>query len=115
MNVPIVKELTLDELKTQLEAAFPNVKGNYAPGNKMLMISQNGEKAGVSVQVRKNKVVLYNGFSSMGAQMLFMLLLVVTAGVIGGAIFLFVIKPKQDAIRKKVAEFVQSNYGQASF
>lgn len=115
MNVPTLKQLDLAELKTQLEAVYPEVKCNWGPGNKMLMISQNGEKAGVSVQARKTKAVLYNGFSSMGTQMLFMLLLVLTAGVIGGAIFLFVIKPKQDAIRTKVANYIKDHYGQTSF
>ena len=115
MNVPIEKELTLEELKTRLEAAFPTVACNWGPGNKMLMVFEKGNKAGVTVQLKKTKALLYNGFSSMGTQLLFMLLLIVTAGVIGGAIFVFVIKPKQDAIRVKVADFIKEHYGQTSF
>jgi len=115
MNVPIVRELTLDELKSKIETAYPTVNGNWGPGKNMLMIHEKDTKAAVMVLVKKNKVQLTNGFSSMGAQMGFMLFMLLLGIIIPAAIYVLVIKPKQDAIRVKVAEFIKSNYGQTSF
>lgn len=110
MRFPIVKELSLEDLKSKLEAEFPGIICKFRM-NKILVVNEPGTSAAAMVMVKKDKAIVNEGFSSMGAQLTFVLCLfgfgiVIPAIVYGVAFF-----PKQKAIRNKIGEFVKANYG----
>jgi hypothetical protein len=112
MRVDTQKPYTLAELKPKLEAAFPNYTIKFR-GPKVLIIAE-GKIAGAQiVGEKKNHVRIFEGFPTMGGQMLFVFTILLLGIIIPFGIYLISMKPKQVAVRDKVAAFVRQEYGTA--
>lgn len=111
MNVPITKELNLDELKTKLEAEFPGIQCQWK-GKKMLVVNEPGTKAAAFIVARKNKAIVNDAFATMGSQMIFTFSLLLFGIIIPMIVYMITFQPKQKKIRLKVADFIKANWGQ---
>ncbi len=110
MKVNVEQPYTLAELKTKLEAAFPEYKVKFR-GPKILVISQ-GNVAGAMIVGEKPKFArVQEGFPTMGGQMLFMLSVLLLGVLIPFIVFLTAFKPKQVKVRDAVANFIRNEYG----
>lgn len=102
------------EVKEKLEAEFPGIIVTWR-GPKVLIVSEPGSKAAAQVMLMKKSFMVNEGFSTMGAQMLFMFSLLLFGIVIPFLIYLLTFKPKQTAVIEKIAPVIKENWGQAAF
>lgn len=110
MRVNVEQPYTLAELKPKLEAAFPQYKISMR-GPKVIVIGE-GKVAGAQiVGEKKNHVRIFEGFPTMGGQMLFALSIVALGVLIPFLIYLTSMKPKQVKVRDAVADFIRKEYG----
>lgn len=110
MRVNVEKSYTLSELKSKLEVAFPNY--NISMRGPKVIIIGDGKIAGAQiVGEKKNHVRIFEGFPTMGGQMLFALSLVLLGVLIPFLIYLTSMKPKQVKVRDAVADFIRKEYG----
>ncbi len=110
MKVKVEQPYTLAELKPKLEAAFPEYIVKFR-GPKVLVVGQ-GKVAGAQIVGEKQgRVNIVEGFPSMGAQMLFMVIALLFGIMIPFIIYFAAMKPKQVKVRDAVAEFIRKEYG----
>jgi hypothetical protein len=114
MRIPITKEVSLMEVKEKLEAEFPGIIVTWR-GPKVLIVSQPGSRAAAQVMLMKKSFMVSESFSTLGAQMLFMLVVILFGIVIPFGIYLLTFKPKQKAVIDKIAPVLKDNWGQTSF
>lgn len=110
MRVPITKEMSLEELKTKIEANLPEYQCHFR--NKKMLVVKSSSTAAVIVVAGKQKVMVNEGFPSMGGQFLFIICLIGLGVLIPGIIYFAAFFPKQKAIRVKVAELIKKEYGE---
>lgn len=114
MRLPIVKEVSLTEVKEKLEAEFPGIIVKWM-GPKSLIVHFPDSHAAAMVTLQKKHIMITEGFSSMGRQMLFFLIVIVLGIVIPFGIYLLTFKPKQKAVINKITPVIKDNWGQSSF
>lgn len=114
MRLPITKEVSLTEVKEKLEAEFPGIIVKWM-GPKGLIVHFSDSHAAAMVTLQKKHIMITEGFSSMGRQMLFFLIVLLFGIVIPFGIYLLTFKPKQKIVMDKVAAVVKENWGQAAF
>ncbi|AEA45318.1 hypothetical protein Fluta_3346 [Fluviicola taffensis DSM 16823] len=110
MKVNVEQAYTLAELKPKLEAAFPEYTVKFR-GPKVLVIGEGKVGGAQIVGEKKGHVRIFEGFPTMGGQMLFALSLVLLGVLIPFIVFLTAIKPKQVKVRDEVADFLRKEYG----
>lgn len=112
MKVNVEQTYTLAELKTKLEAQFPEYEVKFR-GPKVLVIGQ-GKVAGAQiVGEKKGHVRIFEGFPTMGGQMLFALAVVLLGVLIPFIVYITSMKPKQVKVRDAVADYIRKEYGTA--
>lgn len=110
MKVNVERPYTLAELKTQLEAEFPEYQVKFR-GPKVLVISQ-GKIAGAMILGEKQKFArVQEAFPTIGGQMLFVLSILLLGVLIPFIVFMTSMKPKQVKVRDAVANFIREEYG----
>lgn len=110
MKVNVAQPYTLAELKTKLEAQFPEYNVTFR-GPKVIIIGQ-GKVAGAQiVGEKKGHVRIFEGFPTMGGQMLFALSIVLLGVLIPFIVYLSSMKPKQVKVRDAVADYIRKEYG----
>lgn len=110
MRLNTEKPYTLAELKPKLEAEFPEYVVKFR-GPKVLVIGQ-GKIAGAQiVGEKKTHIRIFEGFPTIGGQMLFALSVVLLGVLIPMIVFLTSFKPKQVKVRDAVADFLRKEYG----
>ena len=110
MKVNVEQPYTLAELKPKLEAAFPEYTVKFR-GPKVLVIGQGKVGGAQIVGEKKGHVRIFEGFPTMGGQMLFALSMLLLGILIPFIVFLTAIKPKQVKVRDAVANFIREEYG----
>jgi len=105
MRVPITKPTTLEDLKSKIEQHFPDMKCEFR-GKKIIVVSQPGSSAAALVLLRSNKVIVNEGFATMGSTMVFSFSIVLLGIIIPFIIYYVTFFPKQKAIRDKVVGFI---------
>lgn len=110
MKVNVEQPYTLAELKTKLEAQFPEYTVSFR-GPKVIIIGQ-GKVAGAQiVGEKKGHVRIFEGFPTMGGQMLFALTIVFLGVLIPFIVYMTSMKPKQVKVRDAVADYIRKEYG----
>jgi hypothetical protein len=110
MKVKVDRPYSLAELKTQLEAEFPEYQVKFR-GPKVLVISQ-GKIAGAMIVGEKQKFArVQESFPTVGGQILFALSIVLLGVLIPFIVFTTSMKPKQVKVRDAVANFIRKEYG----
>lgn len=110
MKVTVEQPYSLAELKTKLEEKFPEYNVSFR-GPKVLIIGQ-GKVAGAQiVGEKKGHIRIFEGFPTMGGQMLFALSIVLLGVLIPFIVYLSSMKPKQVKVRDAVADYLKQEYG----
>lgn len=109
MKVAIKQQITTEELKEKLTAAFPD----YEVKNRtkaILVVKKSGTAAAIVVAGR-DKVTVNEAFATMGGQMVFTLTMILLGILIPLIIYFVAFFPKQKAVRNEVADFIKKEYG----
>lgn len=108
MKVPITKQMPLEELKSKIEAAYPNYTCSYR--GKSILIVKGSSTAAALVLSGNNKATVNEAFPSMGGQLLFVFSLLLLGILIPLVVYFAAFFPKQKKIRNEVAEFIRKEY-----
>lgn len=110
MKFTVEQPYTLAELKTKLEEKFPEYTIKFR-GPKVLVIGQ-GKIAGAQiVGEKKGYIRIFEGFPTMGGQMLFTFSILLLGVLIPFIVYWSSMKPKQVKVRNAVADYLKQEYG----
>ena len=100
--------LTNDELKSALEAQFPNYKINFG-GAKLIQIAKTGT-IGATALVRKNSIIINGNFPSISSRVVFMLCVILLGFLIPLIIYFAAFHGKMKSVEKEVVAFIKEKY-----
>ncbi len=98
-----------EDVNKKLTAKYPNYK--VWNRQKSLIIVQKSGTAAATVLIRKNSILVNEGFPSMGATLLFVLCVVFLGILIPLIIYFAAFYSSQKAVRNEVAEYLKGEYG----
>nr|WP_299072307.1 hypothetical protein [uncultured Allomuricauda sp.] len=103
MELAIQREIEVNELKENLERAFPNYKVKYAPLNKKTLRVIDGMNQ-VVVGTKKQKLIYAGNINMMDLRILIPFILLMGLFVIGGIVFAVVITLVKKNVYKAMEE-----------
>ncbi|KQC30880.1 hypothetical protein [Flagellimonas eckloniae] len=106
MELAIQREIEVNELKENLERAFPNYKIKYAPLNKKTLRVIDGMNQ-VVVGTKKQKLIYAGNINMMDLRILIPFILLMGLFVIGGVVFAIVMMQ----IKKKDYKAMEEEIG----
>lgn len=110
MKVAVTKDVNLLELQKKVDTDFPGYKTSIRQ-SRILVVKKSGSAAALILAGNKKGVVKVNeGFPTMGQQMVFTLLMVLTGILIPLIVYFAAFYPGQKAIRNEMAEYVKKEY-----
>ncbi|NOY46797.1 MAG: hypothetical protein GXO84_01015 [Chlorobi bacterium] len=101
--------LTRDELKRTLSEKL-NDKYNLSYRGKYMIVVAKTKIIGCTVMIHKNNILVNGNFSTMKAQIIFTLLVVLLGFVIPILVYFLVFHKKMKVVEKEVAEVLKNNY-----
>lgn len=110
MNVPVKQQVSLDQIKAHLETAFPNY--TYSNRGSSILIVKKSSTAAALIMSRSSKIVVNEGFPTMGGQLLFVLCMLLLGILIPLIVYFAAFFPAQKAVRNEVAESLRQKFGQ---
>jgi hypothetical protein len=108
MKVITRQPVNLEQVKNAIAQQFPNYQCSYRTSS-ILVVKKTGTAAAL-VMVRKEKVIINEGFPTMGGQMLFTLSILLLGFLIPLIVYFAAFAPKQKAVRNEIAAFVQATF-----
>ncbi|CAN5203642.1 hypothetical protein BH09BAC5_BH09BAC5_28570 [soil metagenome] len=109
MKVAINQTLTIEQVKESIAQQFPQYPLSMRTP-KLLIVKKTGTAAAM-VMVRKDKIIVNEGFPTMGGQMMFTLSMLLLGILIPLIIYYTAFFPKQKALTKEVGAFLTSQFG----
>lgn len=103
------RNIDVEDLKKKLEERFSDQYKISNRGPKMLVVAKDNV-IGTTILVRKKSLIINGNFSTMGAQMVFVLVLLLLGILIPLVIYFAVFHTKMKAVEKEVVSFVQDEY-----
>jgi VIT1/CCC1 family predicted Fe2+/Mn2+ transporter len=101
--------LTRDELKRELSEKFDNKYNLYYRGKYMIVVAKT-KILGCTVMIHKNNIHVNGNFSTMKAQIIFTLLVVLLGVIIPLIVYFIVFHKKMKVVEKEVGQFIKENY-----
>jgi len=101
--------ITADELKTKLEAQFPNYE--FTMRSKKMIVAKQSVTSGANIIVYKKRIMVGGAFPTMGGQMLFALSLLFLGILIPIIVYLAAFRPAQKALENELGEFIKTETG----
>ena len=101
--------LTREELKRVLSEKFDD-KYNLSYRGKYMIVIAETKIIGCTVMIHKNNILVNGNFSTMKAQIIFTLLVVLLGFVIPILVYFLVFHKKMKVVEKEVGEFITQNY-----
>ena len=98
---------TKEELKALLEQRLPQYKYSFRG---KLLICEKSSFIGAVIAPRKGSVIINGNFPSMGATLLFVMLVIFTGVIIGLLIWVAAWKSGQDKVRDEVEGVLKAAY-----
>lgn len=108
MKVPITQPVTIDQVKASIEQNLPHFQVSMRGGS--ILVVKKTNTAAALVMVRKNKIIVNEGFPSMGGQMLFTLSMLLLGILIPLIVYLTAFLPGQKAVCKEVAGLLSTQF-----
>ena len=109
MKVITKQQVTIEQVRERIAQQFPNYQCSMRTSS-ILVVKKSGTAAALVV-VRSGKVIINEGFPSMGGQMLFMLCLIFLGILIPMIVYFAAFFPAQKAVRNEIGAFVQATFG----
>lgn len=109
MKVIINQPVTLEQVRERIAQQFPQYPLSMR-GSNILIVKKSGTAAAM-VMVRSGKIIVNEGFPSMGGQMLFTLTMILLGILIPLIIYFTAFFPAQKAIRNEIGGFLTSQFG----
>jgi hypothetical protein len=109
MKVLINQPVTIDQVRESIAQNLPHFQLSMR-GSSILIVKKTGTAAAL-VMVRKNKIVVNEGFPSVGGQMLFTLSLLLLGILIPMIVYLTAFLPGQKAVCKEVGALLTNQFG----
>ncbi len=97
--------ITADELKSKLEADFPDYQ--FTTRNKKMFVVKKSNVAGTNVVVYKKRILVGAAFPTMGGQMLFVFSFLLLGILIPFIVYLAAFQPKQKELEREIGAAVQ--------
>jgi hypothetical protein len=101
--------IDIEDLKATLQENFSGKYEIKNRGPKMLVVAKSNI-VGATILPRKKSLIVNGNFSTMGAQMIFVLVLLLTGFLIPLIIYFAVFHKDMKAVEKEVAELIQEKY-----
>tara|TARA_R110002074_G_scaffold209113_5_gene378053 strand:- start:2071 stop:2421 length:351 start_codon:yes stop_codon:yes gene_type:complete len=101
--------LTRDELMKTLSEALKD-KYNLSYRGKYMIVVAETKIIGCTVMIRKKSILVNGNFSTMKAQIIFTLLVVLLGFIIPILVYFFVFHKKMKVVEKEVTEVLKDNY-----
>lgn len=98
-----------EDLKAKLVEHFSGKYEITNRGPKMLVVAQT-KIIGTTILIRKNSLIVNGNFSTMGAQMIFVVVLLLLGILIPFIIYFAVFHRKMKDLEKEVAAYIQDQY-----
>ncbi|MDQ3110632.1 MAG: hypothetical protein M3R17_12130 [Bacteroidota bacterium] len=109
MKVPINQPVTIDQVRASVVQEFPQY--TISMRTPALMVVKKSGTAAALVMVRKNKIIVNEGFATMGGQMVFTLTMILFGILIPLIIYFTSFYPKQKAVVREVAGHLTTQFG----
>ncbi|HET6991544.1 MAG TPA: hypothetical protein VFJ43_09485 [Bacteroidia bacterium] len=109
MKVIIKQPVTMEQVKASIAQQFPNYQLSMRTSS-ILVVKKSGTAAAL-VMVRSGKIIINEGFPSMGGQMLFTLSILLLGILIPIIVYFAAFFPGQKAVRNEVGAFIQATFG----
>lgn len=103
------KQPTFDELQQIIANQFPNYKLKMQ--GKQFLIVKKSSTCGVNLLVRKNKMLVYGNFPTMGGRLLFTVTLLLLGIIIPLIIYYLTFHKKFKAMEEEIGSFLREQYG----
>ena len=100
------------EIKAKLEEAFPDYEF-FMRGKQYLVCKKSGA-IGANIVIRKKRMMVVGNFPSMGAQMLFILCVLLLGFLIPLIVYLVSFQRRMKQLEKEVGAFLEKQYGPGS-
>lgn len=100
--------IEFDDMKTKLEVKFPDYK--FKVRQKNFLVAAKSGTIGTNILLRKNRLIVVGNFPSMGATMIFMLLVVLLGFVIPIIVYLAVFQSKMKKLEKEISGYLAEEY-----
>ncbi len=109
MKVLINQPITIDQVRNSIAQEFPQYKLSMRTST--LLVVKKSSAAAALVMVRKNKIIVNEGFPSMAAQMLFTFSLILFGILIPLIVYFTAFFPRQKAVTREVAGHLTTQFG----
>lgn len=106
-----IKENSIDPAELK-EALTKHFEGKYQISNrsaKLLVVAQD-KTIGTTILIRKNSLIVNANFSTMGMQMLFVIVLILLGILIPIILYFALLHKKMKAVEKDTSAFITENY-----
>ena len=100
--------IEFDDMKSKLETKFPDYK--FKVRQKNFLVAAKSGTIGTNILLRKNRLIVVGNFPSMGATMIFMLLVVLLGFVIPIIVYLAVFQSKMKKLEKEISGYLTEEY-----
>ena len=100
--------IEFDDMKSKLETKFPDYK--FKVRQKNFLVAAKSGTIGTNILLRKNRLIVVGNFPSMGATMIFMLLVVLLGFVIPIIVYLAVFQSKMKKLEKEISGYLAEEY-----
>ena len=99
-------------MQAKLQEAFPQYEF-FMRGKQYLVCKKSGS-IGANIVIRKKRLLVAGNFPSMGAQMVFILCILLLGVLIPFIIYLAAFQSKMKKLEKEVGAFLEKEYGPGS-
>jgi hypothetical protein len=110
MKVLINQPVTIDQVRGSVAQQFPQYQVSMR--TPAIMVVKKTGTAAALVMVRKNKIIVNEGFATMGGQMVFTLSMLLFGILIPLLVYFIAFAPKQKAVAREVAGHLTTQFGQ---
>ena len=100
--------INFDDMKSKLEAQFPNYK--FKVRTKNFLVASKSGTIGANIVLRNKALMVAGNFPSMGATFIFMLAIIFLGVLIPLIIYLAAFHSKMKKLEKEIGEYLKTAY-----
>ena len=100
--------IEFEDMKSKLETNFPDY--TFKVRQKNFLVAAKSGTIGTNILLRKNKLIVVGNFPNMGAQMIFVLLIVFLGVIIPLIVYLIVFQSQMKKLEKEIGAFLAQEY-----
>ena len=100
--------INFDEMKSKLEAKFPDYKFNVRQKN--FLVAAKSGTIGTNILLRKNRLIVVGNFPTIGGSIIFALLVVLLGFLIPIIVYLVVFQSKMKKLEKEISDYLAEEY-----